>query len=455
MSENKSVSIPRIIFADERSEALIPPSVIMASALQRRGYRIKPFVVGIDEYLVALLYLLLGEPVTVLDPFLVKNPTHLAELFAAASYENGLNVLFASLGKAEDEDIAVNPDLLVIGEQLQCPIIPIFTSKGSSAFTARRIIKFSRDLSNPIHELVAAIAFTSVPNPREYQLLEISIGRDLPWTTLGYIPSFILKEKPKLISLIDRSSSSQCLLPIKTSAARLIAMERQVEWEVIVAHARSAPPFGVKVLEHDAYNQSCRIGVIHHPALVLGGDNNEKFFEAHRFNVIPLDFKDKIAYNDVNFIYVPHGMGYMFMVDLIDNVSLMEALAASRFKGKLFVEGGASPIFGEVFHLPNESTIKGLSFFPYEGRYKEFSSTCHKVHVENISSESSEKAFRGYWPSWVLLELKGFDCISTWIAKKVGSQTSAEDGWRVDNAVASSLKLEFWSNPEAIDELLN
>jgi cobyrinic acid a,c-diamide synthase len=55
MSENKSVSIPRIIFADERSEALIPPSVIMASALQRRGYRIKPFVVGIDEYLVALL----------------------------------------------------------------------------------------------------------------------------------------------------------------------------------------------------------------------------------------------------------------------------------------------------------------------------------------------------------------------------------------------------------------
>ncbi|HXK99244.1 MAG TPA: hydrogenobyrinic acid a,c-diamide synthase, partial [Acetomicrobium sp.] len=175
----------------------------------------------------------------------------------------------------------------------------------------------------------------------------------------------------------------------------------------------------------------------------------------HRFNVIPLDFKDKIAYNDFNFIYVPHGIGYMFMVDLIDNVSLMEVLAASRFKGKLFVEGGTSPIFGKVFHLPNESTIKGLSFFPYEGHYRECSSTCHKVQVENIYPESSEKAFRGYWPSWVLLEHKGFDCTSTWIAKKVGSQTSVEDGWRVGNAVASSLKLEFWSNPEAIAELLN
>ena len=142
---------------------------------------------GIDEYLVALLYLLLGEPVTVLDPFLVKNPTHLAELFTATSYENRLNVLFASLGEAKGEDIVVNSDILIVGEQLQCPIIPIFTSKGSSAFTGRRIIKFSRDLPNPIHELVAAIAFTSVPNPREYQLLEISIGRDLPWTTLGYI----------------------------------------------------------------------------------------------------------------------------------------------------------------------------------------------------------------------------------------------------------------------------
>jgi len=60
MSESKGVYIPRIILANEKDEAMIPPSVIIACALQQKGYRIKPFVVGIDEYLVALLHSLLG-----------------------------------------------------------------------------------------------------------------------------------------------------------------------------------------------------------------------------------------------------------------------------------------------------------------------------------------------------------------------------------------------------------
>jgi len=62
--------------------------------------------------------------------------------------------------------------------------------------------------------------------------------------------------------------------------------------------------------------------------------------------VVSLDFKDKMAYNDFDFVYVPHGIGYLFLKDIADNVSLVKALAASVFKGKLIVEGGSSPIFG-------------------------------------------------------------------------------------------------------------
>lgn len=42
MSDNKTFSMPRVIFADERDESLIPPGVIMAIALQQAGYKIKP-----------------------------------------------------------------------------------------------------------------------------------------------------------------------------------------------------------------------------------------------------------------------------------------------------------------------------------------------------------------------------------------------------------------------------
>jgi len=113
MSDNKTFSMPRVIFADERDESLIPPGVIMAIALQQAGYKIKPFVVGIDEYLTALLYVLFGEPATVLDSRLLENVHRLKQLFVTAAREDRLNILFASLGSCSEEKIKVNPVLSV------------------------------------------------------------------------------------------------------------------------------------------------------------------------------------------------------------------------------------------------------------------------------------------------------------------------------------------------------
>ena len=456
MSGNRGVYIPRIILADEKDETVIPPSVMIAHALQQKGYKIKPFVVGIDEYLVALLYSLLGEPVTVLDAFLADSPARLRELFAATADPSRLNVLFASLGESQDENIAIDQNLLTVAEQLDCPVIPIFTSKGSSAFTARRVAKFSRDLPKSMYSLINAIAFTSVPNPREYQLLELFMGRDLPWTTLGYIPSFILKERPKLVSFVDQAYGLQPLFPVKTAAARLAAMERQIEWGIIVAHAKCCSYFNADVQKFEANGRPRKIGVVRHPALVLGGDNNERLFEIYGFDVVSLDFKDKMAYNDFDFIYVPHGIGYLFLKDIIDNVSFVKTLAASVFKGKLIIEGGSSPIFGKAFRLPNESTMSGLSFFSYEGHYDDYSNIFYKVRIESVHSEGRPgRTLRGYRPSWVTLNVKDFDGVPLWTVKQEGSQVSAEDAWRTKGAMILSVRAELWSNPEASVELLN
>ena len=456
MSESKGVYIPRIILANEKDEAMIPPSVIIACALQQKGYRIKPFVVGIDEYLVALLHSLLGEPVTVLDTFLVDSPARLRELFVATADASSLNVLFASLGEPQDENIAIDQNLLTIAEQLDCPVIPIFISKGSSAFTARRVVRFSRDLPKSAYSLINAIAFTSVPNPREYQLLELSMGRDLPWTALGYVPSFILKERPKLTSFLDQAYGLQSLFPIKTAAARLAAMERQIDWGVIIAHAKCCPQFNVDVQKFATIGRPRRVGVIRHPALALGGDNNEKLLGACGFDVISLDFKDKMAYNDFDFVYVPHGIGYLFLKDIADNVSLVKALAASVFKGKLIVEGGSSPIFGKAFRFPSESAMSGLSFFSYEGHYEDYSNICYKVRIESAPSEGrAGRSFRGYRPSWYGLNIRDFDGVPLWMIRQEGAQAPTEDCWKTRGALILSVRAEFWSNPEATVELLN
>ena len=54
----------------------------------------------------------------------------------------------------------------------------------------------------------------------------------------------------------------------------------------------------------------------------------------------------------------------------------------------------------------------------------------------------------GYWPTWVKLEVKGFNCMPTWTVKQEGSQAPIEDGWVYGNASAFAVKPEFWSNPE-------
>jgi len=335
MSDNKTFSMPRVIFADERDESLIPPGVIMAIALQQAGYKIKPFVVGIDEYLTALLYVLFGEPATVLDSRLLENVHRLKQLFVTAAREDRLNILFASLGSCSEEKIKVNPVLASVAEQLKCPIIPVFFSSGSSATTARRVLEFAR--------------------------------RDLPWTALGYIPGFIFKQKPDFLSIVGQLSGNRSLLSLKTAAARLIAMERQIEWEVVVAHARGAAQLNVEMLEFDmSYRSDKRkVGVVHHPALTLGGDNNEKLLVALGYDVISLPYDEITNYSDLDFIYVPHGIGYVFMKDLVENRSLAKAFSSVLVKGKLLIEGGSSPIFGESFFLSNGDQIRGLSFFPF------------------------------------------------------------------------------------------
>lgn len=280
MSDNKTFSMPRVIFADERDESLIPPGVIMAIALQQAGYKIKPFVVGIDEHMTALLHVLFGERATVLDSLLLENIHRLKQLFVTAAREDHLNILFAPLGSCSEEKIKVNPVLESVAEQLKCPIIPVFFSSGSSAITARRVLEFARQLPNSISNLIKAVS----------------------------------------------------------------------------------------------------------SALV---------------------------------------------------------------KGELLIEGGSSPIFGESFFLPNGDQIRGLSFFPFKGYYAESSGPCHKVNIDHISSEKrTGKSLSGYWPTWVKLEVKSFNCMPTWTVKQEGSQAPIEDGWVYGNASAFAVKPEFWSNPE-------
>jgi len=454
----KEMQFPRLILADEEREEVVPPTVILASALRQRGYPLRLFVAGVEERRLRLLQLLCGADVTVLDLRLCATPYNLRTLFSAAASSDSLNLIIAPLGDGEgEEDIHLNGHTARLTELLECDILPILYGGTSAALAARKAFNLKKQLEKYRCANVRALLFDSVLNPKEYQLLEIEVGRHLSWICLGYIPRHIKRKAPTLLQLCAQEPNSDLVIALRAASAQLNAIEGQIEWQVFPSLARLAHDWSAACAQFETLSQ-VRVAILRNEALSLGGNNLELLLRSLGCEIVDVPISDGIIPPEVHALYAPHGLGYLSLVPLSANAPLCRSMATFVFDRALFAEGGGSLIFGESVRLPTGREVKGLGLMPINGSFAESSGKGRYVEVRSEVDGSflmKGETIRGYWPEGISAKTSSVAYRAGWGVWDVEDQTRlSDDGFIVGRSVATQMRLEPWSAPNVFHRWL-
>ena len=447
------MQFPRLILADEERKEVVPPTVILASALRQRGYPLRLFVAGVDERRLRLLQLLCGLDVTVLDIRLCATPHNLRALFSAAASSDSLNLILAPLGEGEGEDdIRLDRHTARLAELLECDILPVLYGGTSATLAARKAFNLKKKLEKCRGTNVRALLFDSVLNPKEYQLLEIEVGRHLPWICLGYIPRHIERKVPSLLQLCAQKPNSSLAVALYTASAQLNAIEGQIEWQVLSSLARLAHDWSAACVQFETLSQ-VEIAILRHEALSLGGNNLELLLQRLECEIVDVSVSDGIIPPDVHALYVPHGLGYLSLVPLSANAPLCRDMGNFVIDEGLFAEGGGSLILGKSIGLPTGREVKGLSLMPIEGSFAESSGRGRYIEVRGETDGlflRKGETMRGYWPEGISAKQSSAAGGAEWGVWNVEDQARlSDDGFVVGRSVATQMRLEPWSAPNA------
>jgi len=446
------MQFPRLILADEERKEVVPPTVILASALRQRGYPLRLFVAGIDERRLRLLQLLCGLDVTALDTRLCATPHNLRALFSAAASSDSLNLILAPLGEDEGEDdIRLDRHTARLSELLECDILPVLYGGTSAALAARKAFNLKKKLEKCRGANVRALLFDSVLNPKEYQLLEIEVGRHFPWICLGYIPRHIERKAPSLLQLCAQKPNSSLAIALRTASAQLNVIEGQIEWQVFSSLARLAHDWNAACAQFETLSQ-VRVAILRHEALSLGGNNLELLLRRLGCEIVDVSVSDEIIPPDVHALYVPHGLGYLSLVPLSANAPLRRDMGNLVFGKGLFAEGGGSLILGESIELPTGREVKGLGLMPVKGSFAESSGRREYIEVRGETDGSflrKDEAMRGYWPEGISAKKSSAADRAEWGVWDVEDQARlSDDGFVIGRSVATQMRLEPWSAPD-------
>lgn len=453
------MNIPRLMLAHEKRKGKVPQSILAAAALKSQGHPLKIFCAGPDEFLSRLAGLVLGEDVTILDPLSCGSARIFKTLFQRAARPDCLNIILAPLGEKSGSDtLTFFSDGEEICRLLECPMIPVVYSDTSAGVASRILMDLTERFSGSGGIALPAVLFSSVLNPREYQLLEIETGRQSPLMALGYIPGILEKNAPELLEMCLPDSAAKIALQVKTAAAQLGASSGQVDWNVLWGFGRFHENWNENAEPSKGKYAGLSVGIVDHEALHLEGDNARQLFSMFGCSVKMFDLQNR-AGTDISALYVPHGPGFLLAEYLLGNAGIKEWFRSFfRSRRCVFVNGGVTPLLGKSFSLPNERQYEGMGIFPFHGKFEMPSPAFRRVDISSREGDAllnlGEK-MRGYIPSCCSVVNPGNEASSLWSFREPGkTKDSGLSGWSRGNGIATDICVEPWSNIEALERWL-
>lgn len=410
-----------------------------------------------------MLQILCRESVTVLDPFMAGGEEGLRALFECASTDHGLNLVVGPLlaTGSDEENVPVDRISCRVIKALDLPVLPILYADMSAAMAARR----SEQVFSQLHDAVPhlkqlAICFASVLNPREYQLLEIELGRRLPLLSMGYMPAHVHRDIPPEDVLYAAESRSLKITSLRSAIAQIRHMEDQILWPLVGALGQLASEWTSVPKLHEPLPKALQIGVVRHEALTVGGDSTEWLFRLLGGKVVDVSLDTDIP-PDLDALWIPHGRALLAASGIVDDPRFRKGLGKMAMQNKPFlVEGESAALLGEQIVSPHKGNRGGICLVANTGYFGDTVGAAEerRVILDGVATgplmRNGEQC-RGYWPrhfqitsptaqrgDWHVLEAKDRLQIAT-------------DGWSLKRGMISQMRLELWSCVDSVRRWLS
>jgi cobyrinic acid a,c-diamide synthase len=452
------VNLPRLIIADDIRAGMVPMSIILIYALKRSGIKVTVFTSARGEADMRLLKLLLGDRIISLDSYACGSTKNLKTLFQKAASPDALNIVLIPLGTRQEENyIQVNPEVIDIAKTLSCGVVPIISASASPILTTNATLSALSALENAYAESVLGVIFSSVKNPREYQLLEQEYGRKTHILNLGYIPKEV--ERP-LPSMQDLYNTAAGIMQIKSAALQLVSASYHIEWEILDAFGQLKKQWTPsEALSFSPKN--FKIAIVGGQSLSLEGDNCRELFQLLKCGVIDYDpWQDQFP-KEAEAVYFPHSAANMYGDRLLAHEPFLQGIKQSFAANKLiFVNGASAPLFGKSFTTADGQKHEALGFFNFRGNYVSAKSNAGAKKIEARGSVDSffckhDEKMRGYALNYVNISNPG-NVVPPVLAYR-DIRKDAElgvSGWVKGYCFVTDLYIELWSNVEIINRWL-
>ena len=374
----------RLLLADESREGNIPLSALFAGALKERGYELRLFQIGFDEVRTKYLEIATGEPVTVLDPHLLHNDYNVKFMFQCSRKSQALHLFVGplSLPQRYEEKMELHPVTARVGECLALPVLPLLYADRNAILTAQLTEQLFSQIRNYSGLLPSTVCFAAVLNPKEYQLLEIEMGRRLPYFSLGYIPKNILRTEVSPELLFSEGPHSLKFTSLHSSVRQLATLEDMISWPVVGAMAKRASSWTEIPEELEESPEAFRMGILQHPSLGGAGDGNQRFLEHMGGSTVPLDLYRSQEMDRCDFLYIPHGRAGSFGDP--EELERLKKLLGSVVYRKIpfLVEGESVALLGEFVHDSGGKRIPGIAMFPFSASLQGTYPQAHEVFLQ-------------------------------------------------------------------------
>ena len=448
------MNIPRLVLAEERRTGKIAQSILVASVLKNLGYPLRFFCAGVDEHFVRFLKLVTEQDVTVLDPYSCGSIRNMKLLFQQAASPEALNIIFGSIGERRNEDaFSINPLPGEVSRILECPLVSMLYADSSAAVTSRVLDNVVDQLSTQ-GTMPAAVIFSSVLNPREYQLLETEVGRRVPLLCLGFIPKTLEKNSPPLMELCLQDMAQRAAFPAKAATAQLLGMTDQVDWNVLWGIAKQSKEYTLIEEALKGKASGMTVGILSYPSFDLEGNNSALLFKYLGCAVHPVSLDSLALRRDLNALYVPHGPGFLCAERLLGKSGIREWFTSFFLSRKaVLVNGGITPLLGESFSLPNKKAYEGLKLLRFQGSFNiPASDAIQRVEAVSLDGDimlrQGEK-IRGYLPAYATVLNPGNTARAVWsIQDPIKDVEVGLSGWSRGTALATVMCVELWGNIE-------
>lgn len=463
------MNLPRLIIADENRPGKIPAGVLIAAILKELGYKLRLFTGNVDETVLRMLQLICGQTVTLIDPTLCDRRESVRWLFQESASPDALNLILTNLGSrwTEESPFRVPKECKTLMDWLECEMVPVIYSDTSSVIAVRTLIEILKQFDGGDSLRIHGILFRSVLNNREFELIDMEVGRQLTGTPIGSIPRMFERDEP-LITDLCSDGASKALFAIRSAARQLRAMDAQVNWPIFTALAQASPDWAKqpKYVSPIADAGKLNVAVIRDQALTLGGDGTEYLLKALGCNIVDIPLEGQISHKlPIHGVYVPHGLGYMTLKKFFSNL-YVKTLMSRGATGDSFmlVEGGAAPLLGDKIALPFGSSGggegRGLGVLPFCSAYssptfgspQKMVATSRKKRNPLISG--SQEWVWGYSSASLKITPDDPEDMCWNLSDSLQSKPSGTDALSKDRMLATAMRIEPWSTPETFKRWL-